>query len=110
MTKNALEVSNLSAQLGDFSLHDINLTLEQGTIMGLVGRNGAGKTILVKTILDLIPRTNGSVQFSGLPLNGNESTVKAKIGVVFDTPIYPLNLKPVKIKNLMRSEERRVGK
>lgn len=101
MTKNALEVSNLSAQLGDFSLRDINLTLEQGTIMGLVGRNGAGKTTLVKTILDLIPRTNGSVQFSGLPLNGNESTVKAKIGVVFDTPIYPLNLKPVKIKNLM---------
>jgi ABC-2 type transport system ATP-binding protein len=101
MTTNALEVNNLSAHIGDFTLRDINLKLEQGTIMGLVGKNGAGKTTFVKTILDLIPRVKGNILFNGLPFYGNESTIKANIGVVFDTPIFPVNLKPLKIKKLM---------
>ncbi|MCW3490382.1 ABC transporter ATP-binding protein [Dethiobacter alkaliphilus] len=101
MTKNALEVNNLTAYLGDFALRDINVELEQGTIMGLVGRNGAGKTTLIKTILDMIPKAAGEVLFNGIPLYGNEVTVKAKIGVVYDKLVYPENLKPGNIKNWM---------
>lgn len=101
MTSNALEVKNLTAYVGDFALNNVSLELQKGTIMGFVGRNGAGKTTFIKTILDIIPQAGGKVLFDGQPLFGNEATVRAKIGVVFDNPIYPINLKVIKIKSLM---------
>ena len=51
--KHLLEVTHLQKQLGDFCLQDITFSLEPGYITGLVGRNGCGKTSLIKTILNL---------------------------------------------------------
>lgn len=64
MTNKALEITNLSSNIGSFSLRDINLSIEKGTIMGLIGKNGAGKTTLIKTILEKYERKNGQVFFS----------------------------------------------
>ena len=44
---NLLEIKNLNKAIGSLKLTDINLTLEPGYIMGLIGRNGAGKTSLI---------------------------------------------------------------
>ncbi|MBU3092432.1 ABC transporter ATP-binding protein [Clostridium sp. CM028] len=101
MTNKALEIKNLNGNIGDFSLDDIRFSIEKGTIMGFIGKNGSGKTTLIKTILNMIPKTSGQVFFDGTPMFGNEETVKAKIGVVFDSLIYPLNLKPIKIKKMI---------
>ena len=101
MANNALEIKNLNTTIGDFSLNDINFSLEKGTIMGFIGKNGSGKTTLIKTILNMLPSTSGEVLFDDIVMYGNEETVKAKIGVVFDSLIYPLNLKPTKIKRMM---------
>ncbi|MBZ9608839.1 ABC transporter ATP-binding protein [Clostridium estertheticum] len=101
MTNKALEIKNLNGSIGDFSLDDINFSIQKGTIMGFIGKNGSGKTTLIKTILNMIPKTTGQVFFDGTPMFGNEETVKAKIGVVFDSLIYPLNLKPIKIKKMI---------
>lgn len=101
MTNKALEIKNLNGSIGDFSLNDINFSIEKGTIMGFIGKNGSGKTTLIKTILNMIPKTAGQVLFDGTSMFGNEETVKAKIGIVFDNLIYPLNLKPTKIKKMM---------
>jgi len=101
MINKALEIKNLEATIGDFSLSDINFSIKKGTIMGFIGKNGSGKTTLIKTILNMIPKTSGEVLFSGTPMFGNEEIVKSKIGVVFDSLIYPLNLKPVKIKKMI---------
>jgi len=101
MTNNSLDIRNLNGNIGDFSLSDINLTVEKGTIMGFIGKNGSGKTTLIKTILNMIPKSSGEVSFDGITMFGNEETVKTKIGVVFDSLIYPLNLKPTKIKNMI---------
>ena len=48
--ENLLEIRNLNKSIGSLKLNDINLSLEPGYIMGLIGRNGAGKTSLIKTI------------------------------------------------------------
>ena len=101
MTNKALEIKNLNASIGNFSLNDVNFSIEKGTIMGFIGKNGSGKTTLIKTILNMIPKTAGEVLFDGTTMYGNEEIVKAKIGVVFDSLIYPLNLKPTKIKKMI---------
>lgn len=101
MTSNALEIKKLNASIGNFSLSNVNFSLENGTIMGFIGRNGSGKTTLIKTILNMIPQTSGKVLFNGTGMYGNEEIVKAKIGVVYDSLVYPLNLKPTKIKNMI---------
>jgi ABC-2 type transport system ATP-binding protein len=98
---NALEIQNLNGGIGKFSLTNISLALEPGTVMGLVGKNGAGKTTLIQTIINMIPKRSGQVLFDGVPMFGNEKTVKAKIGVVFDSLIFPTNQRPVKIKNVL---------
>jgi len=101
MTNKALEIKNLDGHIGDFSLRGINFSIEKGTIMGFIGKNGSGKTTLIKTILNMITKTSGEVLFSSIPMLGNEEIVKAKIGVVFDSLIYPLNFKPIKIKKMI---------
>jgi branched-chain amino acid transport system ATP-binding protein len=46
-------------------LHDVDLTIEQGQIVSLIGANGAGKTTLLKTITGLIPSSAGQIDFAG---------------------------------------------
>jgi branched-chain amino acid transport system ATP-binding protein len=46
-------------------LHDVNLSIERGQIVTLIGANGAGKTTLLKTISGLIRPTSGAIEFEG---------------------------------------------
>ena len=50
----ALSVKGLCKEYPSFSLKDISFSVEQGTIMGFIGRNGAGKTTTLKSILNLV--------------------------------------------------------
>ena len=50
-------------------LHDVDLTIEQGRIVTLIGANGAGKTTLLKTISGLIRPTAGTIEFEGKTIN-----------------------------------------
>ena len=50
-------------------LHDVDLTIEQGQIVTLIGANGAGKTTLLKTISGLIRPTAGTIEFEGKTIN-----------------------------------------
>ena len=54
--ENILTVENLSKEYEGFSLDEVNFQLPKGTIMGLVGENGAGKTTIIKLILNLIKK------------------------------------------------------
>ncbi len=51
-------------------LDDINLTLQEGEIVGLLGRSGCGKSTLLRIIAGLIPPTNGDIMYLGQPVNG----------------------------------------
>ncbi|WP_435575595.1 ABC transporter ATP-binding protein [Clostridium gasigenes] len=98
--KNALEVKNLCVKNGDFELKSINLTIPKGSVMGLIGRNGVGKTTLIKSIVNQLQHSSGEVLFDGLRMYGNDVKVKSKIGVVFDDLIYRVG-KPKKIVKII---------
>lgn len=75
-----IRLENVEKSYGDtFSLQDINLTINQGTIFSLLGPNGAGKTTLVKLILDIMHCDRGTIS-----INGHSSLSKeSRLGVAF---------------------------
>ena len=78
----ALEIKGLRKEYTDFVLEGMDLTIERGKIMGLVGENGAGKTTAMKAMLGIIKADGGSVRFFGKELSGGLSGNKNDIGVV----------------------------
>ncbi len=71
-----LEIEGLNAWYGaSHVIHDLSFSVEQGEILALVGRNGAGKTSTIKAIMGLMPWATGRVRFGGqdlLPLSAHE--------------------------------------
>ncbi|WP_254810026.1 ABC transporter ATP-binding protein [Natronosalvus amylolyticus] len=66
MTQPLLEISNLSATVAGFEVtHGIDLSVEEGEAVALVGRNGAGKTSTFRSVMGLTPIANGSIRFKG---------------------------------------------
>ena len=69
------------------ALKDINLTVPQGAVFGLVGPNGAGKTTLIKIIMGLLQPTQGSVLIGGQPVH-QDHRIKARVGYLADYQRY----------------------
>lgn len=96
---NALEISGLRKNRGEFSLNGIDLTLPSGCIMGLVGENGAGKTTTIKLILDMLHRDGGTIAVLGK--DGKEIS-KEDIGVVLDEVGLPACLDARQVDKIMK--------
>jgi branched-chain amino acid transport system ATP-binding protein len=64
-----LETKGLNAWYGaSHILHGISISVERGEVVALVGRNGAGKTTMIRSIMGLMPRIAGEMQFNGVDL------------------------------------------
>ena len=88
MSEIALKIENLTTTIGKQKIHqNLNLEVSQGEILGLVGASGAGKTILLRTILGLMPFRKGTIQLFGKPLQDLKKTgdFRQKIGVLFQS-------------------------
>ncbi|MBM7871231.1 ABC-2 type transport system ATP-binding protein [Clostridium pascui] len=85
---NILEVRGLRKNYSDFTLKDINFSLERGYIMGFIGPNGAGKSTTIKLIMNLIKKNNGEIKIFGLDNVAHEKDIKQKIGFVYDENYY----------------------
>ena len=79
-----LELNNLTKRYDTFTLDSVNMSLEEGFIMGLVGQNGAGKTTIIKLILGLLKRDNGSIHIFGKDIDEDADEIKQQIGFVLD--------------------------
>jgi len=74
-------------------LTDLNFEIQRGDIVGLIGKNGCGKTTLMKMILGLTPRTKGKIQFKGDSEYNTKRNSLNKIGFFSSTNlIYVLGI------------------
>lgn len=80
----ALEVEAVSKELDGFSLNNVSFSIEEGTIMGLVGTNGSGKTTLINLIIGLTQCNSGSIRIFGIDNQKEEKKAKNLIGFVLD--------------------------
>lgn len=101
--QNILEVRDLGRSYVNFRLEHISFSIAGGTIMGLVGENGAGKSTTIRGILGLIRRECGEVLFCGEPLNTDSVAMKEQIGVVFDSLCFSPELTVEKAGKICRS-------
>jgi len=77
-----LEIRNLTKMFGGFTaLSDVNLSVEPGERLGLIGPNGSGKTTLINCISGSIRDYEGEVQFNGQELNGLAAHKRTRVGI-----------------------------
>lgn len=77
-----LEVEGLHAHYGQAHvLHGVGLSVEPGSVLALMGRNGAGKSTTLKAIMGLVQPSGGAVRFAGRTIAGLPSHAIARLGV-----------------------------
>lgn len=62
-------------------LRDIDLTVEEGEIVGVVGKNGAGKSTLMKTLVGLLEPTTGTIRYADLDITDTRADERARLGI-----------------------------
>ena len=81
MNKKILEIKNLTKYYGKvLGVKDLSLTLYEGEVFGFIGPNGAGKSTTIRSIMNLINKTEGCVLINGKELNKDNIALKELIG------------------------------
>ena len=77
-----LKISGLRAGYGRVPvLHGIDLSVNDGEILGILGHNGMGKSTLLKTLMGIIPASGGSMTFDGQDIGRQRSSGRAQLGI-----------------------------
>ncbi len=103
MGTNALDVSGLTKKYRGFTLSDISFKVPQGTIVGLIGENGAGKSTILNAILGLIHKDAGTVTILGKSEQEAGLAVRNQVGAVFDSGNFPDGLTPKELNGLLKN-------
>ena len=83
---NVIEITSLNLTLTKTEiLKNINLTFEKGKIHGLIGRNGSGKTMLMKCICGFVKPTSGEIKVNG-EIVGKDCDFPKNMGIIIETP------------------------
>ena len=73
-------VNGVSKNYPSFKLQSVSFDVEEGTIMGFIGRNGAGKSTTLKSILNIVHADEGHVTYFNMDIKKHEGEIKQKIG------------------------------
>lgn len=102
----AIYVQGLTKQYPGFTLGPISFSLPEGSILGFVGENGAGKTTAIKSMLGLVRPQGGTVRMLGQETDGKnpqaELALRRQIGVVLNENGFPENLSPLDVERILR--------
>lgn len=98
-----LEVRKLCKQYPAFTLKDVSFSLEKGKITGFIGRNGAGKSTTLNSLLHFVHPDEGEILFWGDEISTKEMEIKQKIGFVSSGMTYYPNKKLKVVTNVTKS-------
>ncbi|WP_286080368.1 ABC transporter ATP-binding protein [Parablautia intestinalis] len=101
--ENIITVKNLIKKYDGFELDNISFQIPAGSVVGLIGENGAGKSTVIKSVLGLTPIERGEIEVLGHNVKAGEKECgwREQIGVVFDECNFPYGLKVKNIRNIM---------
>lgn len=95
-------LKDICKKYDEFQLDKINLSVPKGAIMGIIGENGAGKTTILKLILNLISRDGGSISILGMDNQKEEIKIKEQLGIVLDECVFHDGLKAMDVSQMMK--------
>lgn len=97
-----IEIKNITKKYGDFvAVDNMNITIEDGKIIGFIGANGAGKSTTIKMITGIIKPTNGDVLLNGKSISQNPIEAKKQFGYIPDSPDMFLRLTGLQYLNFI---------
>lgn len=93
MKETILTTTNLTKKYNkQIAVNNVSINVKKGRIYGLLGRNGAGKTTVMKMILGLTSISSGEVSIFNQPLHRNQTTIYPRIGSIIEVPGFYSNL------------------
>ena len=105
-----IQIENVTKKFGEaVVLDEINMELQSGNIYGLVGRNGSGKTMLMKCICGFVLPTSGTIHVNG-KIVGKEIDIPDDIGIIIENPGFLPNYSGFKNLQLLAMIRNKIGK
>lgn len=87
-----LTIKNLCKHYQNFDIDNVSLSIPSGSVVGLIGENGAGKSTIIKSILGITKIDGGEISFNGTDIRNLSKEEKQKIAFVLDDSGLPQNL------------------
>lgn len=87
-----LSIRGLSKRYMNFSVEDVTFNVPDGTVVGLIGENGAGKSTIIKSVLGTVHPDGGEILVDGMPLDKLDRSGRQKISFVLDDMGLPMEL------------------
>ena len=105
---NAIELNHIHKSFPGFAIQDLCLTVPSGTICGLVGENGAGKSTTIRLLMNALRPDGGAARVLGVDASSPEfRDVKEDVGVVLDEAYYPETLNTLQVGKVMAGTYKR---
>jgi len=105
-----ITIKNASKKIKDTVIYeDIDMICESGSIVGLIGKNGAGKTMLLKSICGLTNYTGGEISVLGKKI-GADVEIPESVGVIIEVPGFLPNLSGYKNLKYLADIKGKIGK
>ncbi|MBQ9521227.1 MAG: ABC transporter ATP-binding protein [Oscillospiraceae bacterium] len=104
----AITLSHLTKVFRDFTLDNVTLSVPEGTVCGLVGENGAGKTTIIRLLMGAIRPNAGEISVLGHASDAPDfREAKEDIGIVLDEAYFPEVMTALQVGKVMRDTYRR---
>ena len=100
-TKPVIDVLNLSKRYENFQLQINNLKINEGSIVGLIGENGSGKSTFLNLLLNQIKSEIGNVKIFGLDYVKDENQIKLNLGVILEQNYFPNSFSVQQIEKML---------